>query len=85
MGSTHFSVGLSRSTAETSGSRTSSGRHPTSYEAHDPRTLVIVLRGADAGLRSGEIVALEWTDVDLTRGQLKVQRSDSGFALMRRV
>jgi len=30
----------------------------------------------DAGLRSGEIIALEWIDVDLMRGVLKVQRSD---------
>jgi integrase len=44
--------------------------------ATDPRVELVVLLGGDAGLRSGEIVALEWTDVDLGRGLLKVQRSD---------
>ncbi|HVO18817.1 MAG TPA: site-specific integrase [Anaeromyxobacter sp.] len=46
----------------------------------DPRTHVAVLLGGDAGLRFGEILALEWPDVNLLGGLLKVQRaiSDDG-------
>jgi integrase len=35
-----------------------------------------VLLGGEAGLRLGEILALQWTDVDFPRGQLNVQRAD---------
>lgn len=45
--------------------------------AHDgamPR--LIVLLGGDAGLRCGEMMALEWTDLDLSKRQLTVARSD---------
>ena len=42
----------------------------------DWRTYLIVLLGGEAGLRCGEIMALEWTDVDLVKRQLCVQRSD---------
>jgi integrase len=42
----------------------------------DARAHLIVLLGGDAGLRCGEIMALEWTDVDLSKRQLCVQRSD---------
>jgi integrase len=45
-------------------------------EALHPRTHLIVLLGGDAGLRCGEIIALEWADVDLLRRQLCVRRSD---------
>jgi integrase len=37
---------------------------------------LMVLLGGDAGLRLGEIVALEWTDIDLARRRLTVERSD---------
>lgn len=37
---------------------------------------VVVVLGGDAGLRAGEMMALEWTDVDLGRRQLRIQRSD---------
>src|SRR4051795_12051316 len=37
---------------------------------------LMVLLGGDAGLRLGEIVALEWRDVDLQARRLTVQRSD---------
>lgn len=40
-------------------------------EAH-----LILLLGGDAGLRCGEMMALEWTDVDFSRRQLRVQRSE---------
>ena len=33
-------------------------------------------RGGEAGLRCGEIMALDWGDVDLGKRQLCVQRSD---------
>lgn len=45
-------------------------------EKLDPRIHLLVLLGGDAGLRRGEIISLEWTDVDLTRGQLTVERSE---------
>ena len=38
--------------------------------------VVIVLLGGDAGLRCGEILALQWSDVDLAQRQLTVARSD---------
>ena len=36
---------------------------------------LIVLLGGEAGLRCGEMIALEWADVDLAKRQLCVQRS----------
>jgi integrase len=42
----------------------------------DPVTELIVLLGGEAGLRCGEMIALEWRDVDLATRQLCVQRSD---------
>jgi integrase len=44
--------------------------------AIDRRTLLIVLLGGDAGLRCGEMIALEWGDVDLAKRQLCVRQSD---------
>src|SRR6267378_4677528 len=38
--------------------------------------LVFMLLGSDAGLRCGEIIALEQTDVDLRRGVLHVRQSE---------
>ena len=35
-----------------------------------------MLLGGEAGLRCGEMIALEWGDVDLTKRQLCVRRSD---------
>ena len=37
---------------------------------------LIVLLGGEAGLRCGEIMALEWADVDLEKRQLTVARSE---------
>ncbi len=42
----------------------------------DPRTELVVLLGSEAGLRAGEIMALEWRDVDFNRGQLRISRSE---------
>ena len=42
----------------------------------DWQTHLIVLLGGEAGLRCGEMMALEWPDVDLTTRQLCVRRSD---------
>ena len=42
----------------------------------DRHTYVIVLLGGEAGLRCGEMMALEWGDIDLRKRQLCVQRSD---------
>jgi integrase len=42
----------------------------------DPRSYVIALLGGEAGLRAGEIVALEWADVDVERRQIRVRHSD---------
>ena len=41
----------------------------------DPARWALVLLGADARLRQGEIIALEWGDVDLVAGVLTVRRS----------
>ncbi len=42
----------------------------------DPRVQLVVLLGGDAGLRRGEMIALEQSDVDLRRGQLTIERSE---------
>jgi len=42
----------------------------------EPNAYVIVLLGGEAGLRYGEMMALEWRDVDLGKRQLCVQRSE---------
>lgn len=42
----------------------------------DPRIHLFVLLGGDAGLRCGEIIALERGDVDLKRGLLTVRRAE---------
>ncbi len=39
-----------------------------------PEAVAIVLLGGHAGLRRGEMVALEWSDVDFKRGPLTVGR-----------
>ena len=41
-----------------------------------PEAYLMVLLGGDAGFRLGEIVALEWQDVDLTTRRLTVERSE---------
>ena len=40
------------------------------------RTRLIVVLGGQAGLRCGEMMALEWTDVDFANRQLRIERSD---------
>ena len=42
----------------------------------DDMTYLVVLLGGEAGLRCGEMMALEWKDVDLTKGRLCVARSE---------
>jgi integrase len=42
----------------------------------DSQAYVVALLGGDAGLRCGEMMALEWTDVDLNKRQLCVARSE---------
>ena len=42
----------------------------------DPLAHLAVLLGADAGLRMGEMIALEWTDIDFRRSLLHVNRSE---------
>lgn len=39
-------------------------------------TYLAILLGGDAGLRRGEIIALEWVDMDFERGWLTVEHSD---------
>jgi integrase len=48
----------------------------TAAEEMDTARQVTVLLGGDAGLRRGEIIALEWTDCDLRRSQLTVRQSE---------
>lgn len=43
----------------------------------DPRAYLVVLLGGEAGLRRGEIAALEQDDIDFTRNFIHVQRSES--------
>ena len=40
----------------------------------DPHASLIALLGGEAGLRCGEMMALEWTDVDFNTRQLCVAR-----------
>ena len=47
-----------------------------SAKAIDRVTELIVLMGGEAGLRCGEMIALEWNDADVSKRQLCVQRSD---------
>jgi len=42
----------------------------------DHQYLVFFLLGGEAGLRCGEIIALEQTDVDFTRNVIHVRRSE---------
>lgn len=42
----------------------------------DPRIFIVTLLGGDAGMRRGEIIALEWSSVDLRRGLLTIERSE---------
>ncbi len=42
----------------------------------DTNTYLIALLGGEAGLRCGEIIALEWRDIDFTNGHLCVERSE---------
>ena len=44
----------------------------------DPQVYLVVLLGGEAGLRCGEMMALEWTDVDLSKRQLCVDRNGRG-------
>jgi integrase len=48
----------------------------TVAQKRSPEACLMVLLGGEAGLRLGEIVALEWGDVDLHARRLTVQRSD---------
>jgi integrase len=43
----------------------------------DPRILIAVLLGGEAGLRRAEIITLEWSDLDLKRSEITVSRSQS--------
>ena len=47
-----------------------------SAKAVDTNAYLIVLLGGDAGFRCGEMIALEWTDVDFSKRMLHVKRSD---------
>jgi integrase len=42
----------------------------------DPNGYLVVLLGGEAGLRCGEMMALEWQDVDFQKRQICVQRSE---------
>lgn len=45
-------------------------------EKVDQRALLTVLLAGDAGLRTGEIIALEWSDIDFRRRFITVARSE---------
>jgi len=42
----------------------------------EPEAIAAILCAADAGLRAGEIRALQWDDIDLVKRQITVQRTD---------
>jgi integrase len=42
----------------------------------DEQTYLVVLLGGEAGVRLGEMLALEWRDIDLPKRQLTVARSE---------
>ena len=42
----------------------------------DPRTIVLVLLGGDAGMRIGEIIALEWSRIDYGANKVHVEFAD---------
>jgi integrase len=44
--------------------------------ARDGTAVLIVLLGGEAGLRCGEMIGLQWDDVDLIKRQLRVERSE---------
>jgi integrase len=48
----------------------------TAAKAQDANAYLIVLLGGEAGLRCGEMIALEWSDVNLGKRQLCVQRAE---------
>lgn len=45
-------------------------------EKVDRRALLVVLLAGDAGLRTGEMIALEWSDIDFRRHFISVARSE---------
>jgi integrase len=52
-------------------------RNTLAEAAHlvDARAYLVVLLGADAGLRRGEMLGLRWTDIDFKRRRLNVQEA----------
>jgi integrase len=44
-------------------------------EARDPRLAPLLMLAALTGMRRGELCALRWTDVDLSKGTIEVERS----------
>lgn len=42
----------------------------------DPVTHLVVLLGGDAGLRCGEMIGLEWEDINFQKRQICIQRAD---------
>ena len=48
----------------------------TAAKRIDVNAHLVVLLGGDAGLRAGEMRALQWTDVSLDKRQLRVERND---------
>lgn len=45
-------------------------------KALDARTYLVVLLGGEGGLRCGEMMALQWSDVDFRKNKICVERSD---------
>lgn len=52
------------------------GRLLVAAKSLDPRFGLAVLLGADAGLRAGEMISLEWQDCDVTAGLITVRRTE---------
>ena len=55
----------------------------TVAQKRSPEAYLMVLLGGDAGLRLGEIVALEWSDVDLARASAHGRSGRTGAVTSR--
>ena len=51
-------------------------RFSVTRSAFGPTAHLVVLLGGEAGLRCGEMIGLEWGDVDLVKRQMCIQRSE---------
>ncbi len=56
--------------------RSTGTQQPQKERIVEPDEVFTVLLAGDAGLRTGEIIALDWTDIDFKRGLITVSKSE---------